>query len=140
MSLLFDIFKTLCSKNKRDVILYTLPHVSSLLLEGMWPSVVLVDTNIARDVAGAFLLTQMHPKHFHSPFPCKKAMTKQPCFNTNFNIHGIMLSTCSSTAKKVVVHCYLHFAGLNNDPSNKTYLLTLHLLPNHSWASGKDFW
>lgn len=133
MSLLSDIFKTPCSKNKRNVILYTLPYVSSLLLRGL-PSVAFVDADIARDGAGALLLTQMHPKCFRSPFPCKNAMTKQPCRNTNLNIHGIMLSTCSSTAKKVTVHCYLHFAGLNNDPSNKTYLLTLHLLPNHAWA------
>lgn len=126
-----------CSKKGRDAILYTLPHASNLLLEGL-PSVAFVDANIPRDGAGALLLTQMHPKCFPSPFPHKNAVTEQSCLSTNSHIHGIT----PSTRRKVSVHCYLNFAGMKNNSSNKTYLLALHLLPNNMGCrtAGKEFW
>lgn len=45
--------------------------------------------------------------------------------------------------QKVLVHCYLHFAGVKNNSCNKTYLQAfLHLPPNNMGCrtSGKDFW
>lgn len=104
-----------CSGKGRDAVLCTWPHGSSLFLVGMLG----VGADLPRDGAGALLLTQMHHKCFPFLFQHKNAVTEHSGLNTILDIQGIKLHTCSSTARKISVPCYLHVVGEKNNFSTK---------------------
>lgn len=70
-----------CSKKVRDAILYTLPHASNLLLEGL-PSVAFVDANIPRDGAGPFFWLRC--TLFPLPFPTQECRDRTILFKHKF--------------------------------------------------------
>lgn len=74
-------------------------------------------------------------------FSNTKMLWQSTGLNTILDVEGIRLNTCSSTARKISVPCYLCVVGEKNNFCDKTYLLALPLLPNNigCFTATKDF-